>query len=210
VPRPVLICLAVEDDVSEQLLRTILHQTGQNFSVAAVYGKQGSGYLKKNIRAFNKSAAGILYAVLTDLDRKECAPALITEWFGCPIADYRSRCHANMIFRVAVREAEAWLMADRERFARFLGIPVAAIPHDLDTVDDPKQLLITLTRRCRSRDLRDDIVPRPGDRRLIGPDYSGRLASFLVSDWRAEVAETHSRSLLKARHAIQALFSSTH
>jgi hypothetical protein len=203
VPKPVLICLAVEDDLSEQLLRTILHQTGRDVVIAAVYGRQGSGYLKKNIRAFNKSAAGFLYAVLTDLDGGECAPALISDWFGCPIADYRTRCHHNMIFRIAVRESEAWVMADRERFARFLGISTTAIPQDLDAVDDPKRLLIELTKRSRSRDLRDDIVPRPGDTRSVGPDYSGRLAYFLSSDWRGEAAQQHSRSLQKARTAIQ-------
>jgi hypothetical protein len=205
VPKPLFICLAVEDDLSEQVLRAIFRQAGREVLVAAVYGRQGSGYLKKNIRAFNKSAAGFVYVVLTDLDRKECTPALITDWFGCPMSEYRNRCHENMIFRVAVREAEAWVMADRKRFARFLGISSAAIPYNLDAVKDPKRLLIELAGKSRSRDLREDIVPRVGDTRLIGPNYSGRLAQFLVTDWKADDAQHHSRSLLKAREAIERL-----
>lgn len=197
--------LAVEDDLSEQLLRAILGQTREDLAVGAVYGKQGSGYLKRNVRAFNRSAAGAIYVMLTDLDNKECAPLLIADWFGCAMTEYARRRHRNMIFRVAVREAEAWLMADRERFAEFLGIRVSAVPHNLDDVGDPKKLLLELAKKSRSGDLRNDIVPRPGDKRIVGPDYGGRLSAFLASTWRVDFAKRHSQSLLKAAAAIQEL-----
>jgi hypothetical protein len=171
--------------------------------IGAVYGKQGASYLRRTIRAFNRSAAGAAYLVLTDLDRTDCAPDLIENWFGCRIAEYPNRCHPNMLFRVAVRETEAWVMADRDRFARFLGIRVNSVPHRLDEVGDPKRLLLDLARRCRSRELRNDIVPRPGDRRIVGPDYTGRLAGFIASSWRAEAAQTHSNSLFKAFDALK-------
>jgi hypothetical protein len=198
-----LVYLVVEDELSEHLLRTMLLQTGRDFLVGAVYGKQGAGYLRRTIRAFNRSAAGATYLVLTDLDRTGCVPDLIEDWFGCKIAEYPNRRHSNMVFRVAVRETEAWAMADRERFALFLGIRLNCVPHRLDDVDDPKRLLLDLARRCRSRDLRNDIVPRPGDKRIVGPDYTGRLANFIASSWRAEAAQAHSHSLSKAFGALK-------
>jgi len=40
----------------------------------------------------------------------------------------RSRGHPNFLFRVAVREVEAWLLAHREGIARFLGISEHLVP----------------------------------------------------------------------------------
>jgi hypothetical protein len=198
-----LVFLVVEDELSEHLLRTLLRQTGRDFVVGAVYGKQGSDYIKRNIRAFNRSAAGLPYIILSDLDRVGCPPELIQQWFDCGMMDYSERCHQNLVFRIAVRESEAWIMADRERFAEFLGIRVNAVPYAIDDVEDPKRLLLNLARHCRRRDLRDDIVPRPRDQRIVGPDYTGRLSGFVTLLWRAEIAQERSPSLRRSFEALK-------
>jgi hypothetical protein len=41
--------LAVEDPLSEAVLRTILHQSNRRYIVGNCYSKNGFGYLKKNI-----------------------------------------------------------------------------------------------------------------------------------------------------------------
>ena len=64
--------LAVEDPLSEAVLRTILHQSNRRYIVGNCYSKNGFGYLKKNIKGFNNAAKGTPYIVLTDLDRAEC------------------------------------------------------------------------------------------------------------------------------------------
>jgi hypothetical protein len=89
-------------------------------------------------------------------------------------------------------------MADRERFADFLGVSKNLIPDQIDIIPDPKKLLLQLASKSRNRDLRNDIVPRPGDKRKIGPDYNGRLGEFVQSSWRANVAYAHSPSLARA------------
>jgi hypothetical protein len=62
--------------------------------------------------------------VVADLDRDhDCAPRLVGEWLGEP--------SALMCFRVAVRAVEAWLLADDEAIAGFLGVARTA-----DGVDD--------------------------------------------------------------------------
>lgn len=192
------ITLAVEDELSEHILRALLFQTKRNFLIGAVYGKKGSGFLKQKLPAFNNAAKSSPCLVLTDLDSLSCVPTLIEDWFGCRLQEFKKRRHANLIFRVAVREVEAWVMADRENFAAFLGVSRHLIPDQTDNIPDPKKLLLELASKCRNRDLRNDIVPRPGDKRNIGPDYNGRLGEFVQSSWRAQSAYAHSSSLARA------------
>ncbi|MHB8522513.1 MAG: hypothetical protein ACYDH9_17390 [Limisphaerales bacterium] len=192
------ITLAVEDELSEHMLRTILVQTKREFLVGTVYGRKGADYLRQTFRAFNMASKGSPYLVLTDLDTHSCVPELIEKWFACHLNENPRRRHPNLVFRVAVREVESWVMADRERFADFLGISRKLIPEQTDTVPDPKELLLQLASKSRNRRLRDDIVPRPGDKRKIGPDYNGRLGEFIHSSWRANVAYAHSASLARA------------
>jgi hypothetical protein len=194
--------LAVEDELGEQMIRVLLAQSGRVFPIGAVYGKRGNSYLKKTLRAFNNAAKGMSYFVFTDLDDKPCAAFLIEDWFNCSIADYPKRRAANLLFRIAVHEVESWIMADRESFAKFLGISVSKIPPQTDVIPDPKKFLINLARSSRKRDLRDDLVPRLGDSRQIGPDYNGRLSEFLHSSWQASIAELHSSSLAKTRKVL--------
>ncbi|WP_448573686.1 DUF2887 domain-containing protein [Trichothermofontia sp.] len=145
--------LAVEDDLSEAILKEILKQSQRPFAVGMCLKHQGYGYLKRILPGINHAAKGSPYLVLTDLDRYECPLAILTEWLS-------AAKHPNLIFRVAVTEVEAWLLAHREAFARFVGISINLIPDDLDSVPDPKRLLIDLTRKSKKRNLRDAIVPR--------------------------------------------------
>ncbi|KKI98059.1 hypothetical protein [Prochlorothrix hollandica] len=187
--------LAVEDDLSEAVLKEILKQSQRPFSIGTCLKRQGFGYLKKILPGINHAAKGSAYLVLTDLDNNECPVALLAEWLSYPK-------HPNLIFRVAVVEVEAWLLAHREAFAEFLGISVDLIPDDADSVTDPKQLLIDLTKKSRKRYLRDAIVPAKNSTAKIGKDYNGQLIQFVNQNWHAEIAKTHSRSLDRAVNAI--------
>ncbi|MGH1393723.1 MAG: hypothetical protein ACRAVC_06780 [Trichormus sp.] len=187
--------LAVEDDLSEAVLKAILRQSQRSFSVGTCLKRGGYGYLKKILPGINHAAKGSPYLVLTDLDKNDCPLALITEWLSYPK-------HPNLIFRVAVIEVEGWLLAHREAFAQFLGISVDLIPDDLDSVPDPKQFLINLTKKSRKRYLRDAIVPAKNSTAKVGKDYNGQLIQFVNQNWQSELAKTHSRSLEKAVNAI--------
>ena len=202
MPAEFVVNLAVEDELSEHLLRATIAQTGRPMLVGAVHGRQGSGYLKRMLPAFQNAARGSAWLVMTDLDDRTCTPKLIEDWFGCRIADYTKHCHPNLIFRVAVRESESWVMADREAFAEFLGIAAHNLPTETDTIADAKKCLLDLARMSKKRDLKNDLVPRPGDKRTIGPDYNGRLADFVHSSWRASRAKNSSASFRRAFSAL--------
>jgi hypothetical protein len=180
---------AVEGDLDEALLRRILDHVGM--SLLAVYGRKGKRFLLQSINGYNNAARYAPWIVLVDLDRDcDCAPPCVQKWLATP--------SARMCFRVAVRAIEAWLLADRERLAQLLGISVAWLPTNPDCLDDPKRELINLARRSRRRAVRDDLVPRQGSGRSVGPLYTTRMIQFLQDEtagWRLDHALRVSKSL---------------
>ena len=190
--------LAVEDALTEHVLRVVLKTTALPYSVDAVYCKGGFTYLRQKILAFNQAARIKPYLLVTDLDNGECPPDLIENWFGCKLANYPSRKHPNLLFCVAVREIESWLLADRAGFARFLGISIDLVPSHPEQIVDPKRTITQLARRCRYRRTREDIVPDEGSIWPTGPGYTERLASFINEGWNVETACRFSPSLQRA------------
>lgn len=101
---PIPVNLVFEDVLSEFAMRKLISEMDR-FVIGHSYSEGGSGYIKKNIRGFNEAARGCPFFILTDLDRVDCAPTLINDWF-------KIERHSNLIFRVAVREVETWVLAD--------------------------------------------------------------------------------------------------
>ncbi len=192
---PIPIQIVVEDELSDALIRRILKESRNTFEVGTSYGKRGYGYIKEKVRAFNKAARGTPFLVLSDLEEAECAPTQIKEWLQVP-------AHPNLLFRVAVREVESWLLADKPGFASFLNINKELIPENADGISDPKQFLINLAKRSRKRALREAIVPIPNSTARVGPDYNGQLSSFVFNAWNIVEAMGNSESL---RRTVKAL-----
>ncbi len=193
--REIPIHLVVEDLLSEAVLRKLLAYSKKQFSVGTCYCQGGFGYIKNKIMGFNRAARGNPFLVLTDLDLAACPPELIDQWLTTPK-------HPNLIFRIAVREVEAWLLADQKGFARFSLISEKRIPANSEGIPNPKEQLIELVKHSPLADLRTDIVPRQGTTAKIGPNYNGRLIEFVNSKWDIEMAQKNSTSLLKAVKAL--------
>jgi hypothetical protein len=194
MPALIPINLVVEDALSEAVLRRVLSISRRHFEVGYCYGMRGFGYIKKNLAGFNQASRGTPFLVLTDLDDGECAAALLAGWL-------QEKKSPNLLFRVAVREVEAWLLADPTGLARYLGIREDLFPSQPDSVQDPKKTLIGLAARSRNRELRDAIVPRSGSTAITGPDYNGRLIAFVNSRWDARAAAERSDSLKRLLNA---------
>ncbi len=111
-----------------------------------------------------------------------------------------------MRLRIAVREVEAWLLADRERFATFLGVAAGGLPVSPEAEPDPKQSVVVVARRSKRRELREDLVPRAGSGRREGPGYASRMIEFVLDKergWRPEVAALRAESLRRCITALQ-------
>jgi hypothetical protein len=193
---PIPIQLAAEDRLSEALLRRLLRSVNPDYHPGVCYGLSGNAYLRKRIAGFNAAAAGSPWLILTDLDQGDCAPALVNQWLP-------GGAHPNLIFRVAVREVESWVLADRQGFAAFSGLRIGTLPASPEQLADPKSDLLRLARSATKRNVRDDLVPRPGSTSRVGPNYNGRLAEFIATRWSLARAEKNAPSLRSAADALR-------
>jgi hypothetical protein len=189
--------MAVEDFLSESVLRALLKQSGHGYRIGTCYGHKGIGFLRKHISRYNKAARIVPFLVLADLDNVECAPLLVNDWLGI-------HKHNNLMLRVAVRQVESWILADRKAFGGFLSIPEVHITTAPDKLKDSKNTLIELARKSRRRDVREALVPKKGSTARIGPDYNGTLGQFVRERWSAERAMKYSESLKRAFEEIRA------
>ena len=182
--------LAVEDDLSEAVLRRLLRHTDRGYAVGTVYGHSGYGYLRKTIAGWNSAARGVPFVVLTDLDRYPCPAALIGEWIP-------RHQHANLLLRIAVREVESWILADRGNLSVFLHVSPQGLPSLPDTLADPKAVLVSAATRSRSRDIRSRVVPKRGSSAKQGPDYNSCLIEFVYGAWNVDASVASSPSLAR-------------
>lgn len=193
------VSVLVEGITDEAVVRRLLEYVGLTCGI--VYGKSGKAALLERLPNYNRAAHFAPWLVVVDLDQDaECAPPFVRSVLPNP-------AH-GMQLRVAVRAVEAWLLADAERLAAFLGIPVARIPANPDAEPDSKRTLVKLARRSRRRAIREDIVPREGSGGRVGPGYPGRLIEFVAATehlWRPEVAMQRSDSLRRCVEALRSL-----
>jgi hypothetical protein len=187
---PIPVNLATEDELSELTLYRLLEVIG-GYAVGTPYRRGGFGYLRRTIRGWNSAAKGIPFIVLTDLDSYRCPMELIDDWLKVPK-------HENLIFRVAVREVESWLLADAANLAHFLGVRRSLIPDTPDLLHDPKRTLVELARKSHLGRIRTGIAPPRGSSAKQGPDYNGCLGEFVRKSWNVNDAMKYSPSLEKA------------
>jgi hypothetical protein len=186
----IFINLVFEDELSEFVLSKLLSSFGNKYQSVHSYNGRGFGYIKSNINGFNQASKTIPFLVLTDLDKHTCPLKLRNEWFsGAP--------NPNMIFRVAVREVESWILADIEGFSKYTGVSETIFPRNPELENDPKQTLINIAKRSRRRYIREDIVPI-NENAKIGPNYNVRLMDFVLSYWNIDIAMKRSESLRRA------------
>jgi hypothetical protein len=188
--------IACEDPLSEAVALKLLEGSKNEFIVGAVYRKNGKTYLNQRVKGFNKASKGMPYFFLVDLDNDGCAPALINSWMGDQTKNQ------NFIFRIAVEEIEAWILADIENFSSFVGINKDLIPQDSDAIHNPKEFLVKVVKSSSKRDIKTSIIPKNNSTAKVGPNYNGKLIEFINTRWSVAEAQLRSKSLEKTIKAI--------
>ncbi len=190
-----VIRIAVEGPVDEAVVRRLIRHVGGEPGYC--YVKNGKAELEKKLQGYNNAANHSPWLVLRDLDRDaECAPLLRNRLLPQPAP--------FMCFRIPVRKVEAWLMGDREALASFLKVRPALVPIHPESLDDPQREMVNLARQSRKREIRQDMVPREGSGRPIGPAYPSRLIEF-AEIWRPDVAAQWCDSLKRAIQCLERL-----
>jgi hypothetical protein len=192
--------VATEDPLSEAVVDRLVQEENQGMQVAVRMGKKGNGYLRTNLRSFNKIARSFPVLLFTDLDRIDCPMSLIEDWHGKIVL------RDMLLFRIAVRETEAWLLADRDGFAEFSGVPVHRIPSQPELLNDPKEVLINIIRcYSKKRTIKADILPEKGSTAKVGLAYNQALCGFVQGSWSLERAAQSADSLNRARRRLHDL-----
>lgn len=190
--------LLVEGVLDEAVGRRIIEHAGA--TVVGPYGKEGIGYIKKNLSAFAQSAQGTPMLALADLMDTEfdCPARVVQEWLPYP--------QENMLFRLVVREIESWILADRANAAQFLGVPKNKIPCHPEELDNPKRRVINLARHSRHARARRLLVPPDGSTATEGRAYTSEMQKFVRKRWNLKEAARRADSLKRCVTAVTDFF----
>ncbi|MCC7446165.1 MAG: hypothetical protein IT324_02055 [Anaerolineae bacterium] len=197
----ILVNGAVEGLIDEAVLRRLIVDVGA--VPGTIYGMSGKAHLLKRLKAYNHAAAFNRWVILIDLDQDAvCAPSFCAMHLPEPAV--------QLCFRVAVRAVEAWLLADRERMAQFLAVPMSQVPHNPEALVDPKQTMVQLARQSRKKVIREDMVPRQGSSNREGTAYASRLMEFVGDTddgWRPAIAAESADSLRRCLDCLHRLIA---
>ena len=197
-----VIYIASEDLLSRSVAEKIIKICRPDFSPYPIGPDRGKSAVLKKLPDYNKSAVGRIFFVVVDLDNERCVVDFIKKCV------HRTPLNKGLLFRIAVREIESWLLADRIGFSHHFKIPKQKLPENPDSLEDPKQFLVnTIQRYCKSKNHKENIVPQKTTGAVVGPAYNLSLIQFIESDWNVERAGQNSSSLKRAVKALKSLSS---
>lgn len=181
-----------EDGICCALAKSLLSQTG-GLGVAA-YEKNASGFgeFVKVIPKMNQVAhTATAVLMLADGDQHACIVQQIKNWMPAHPAK-------GFMLRLAVREAESWILADSKGFGKFAEISPAIIPTQPDLLPNPKEALLALIGKSKRRILREEMLPRKRSSAPVGLGYVLHLTDFLENYWCIKRASEASPSLARS------------
>lgn len=184
------ISIATEDQLSEAIaLRLISEVTWPHF-VQNKLRKSGNGYLRSKMGSWYQMAQHQVMLVLTDLDRANCLVEFRDQW----LVDAPP---SNLLFRIAVREVESWVLADHVATRALIGAK-GVLPMAPDDLVDPKLSLLKLAMSA-PKEIRLDMVKEVDGGLGQGLGYNARLTALVNSEWSPQRAAERSPSLARAR-----------
>lgn len=192
--------VATEDELSECVALKLIRQEAAATVGVQLIRKGGNGYLRSRMANFISVAQRWPVLMLADLDQASCPPALIREW------GKGKTLPKSLFLRVAVREIEAWLLADQEGMGAYLHVAPQKITAAPEEIPDAKQYLLNLARNA-PRELRYELLPAKGSMASRGFGYNYCLREFVTNIWCPTRAAEHSKSLHRSMNRISGLMA---
>jgi hypothetical protein len=184
-PAGIPVPYVVEGTIDAAVVRVLLRDVGIMPGTEYIMG--GKAALDRRLPGYNAAARRSPWLVVRDLDEDaDCAPSLIAARVPQPAP--------FLCLRIAVRQIESWLVADRVEMAAFLGVPLERVAREPDRLPDPKRHLVELARQSRRRDIRDGLAVRSGSGIDVGPAYVPLLTEFVECRWSPRRAAEEGRS----------------
>lgn len=186
-----------EDQACCSLAKALITQLGGHVCQESI--EHGFGRFVQKIPKMNAVALNVMpVLMLADGDQNPCVVAQRDAWMPPHPA-------ARFCLRLAVREAESWVLSDRVGLSQFADVAGAVIPVNPDDLPDPKQSLLSVVRRSRKKILREEMLPGRRSDAPIGLGYNIHLKEFIETVWSAERAAQNSPSLSRALARVAAL-----
>lgn len=200
-----------EDPVTCEIVKRIVADYAPNLVVKGTLPARGSE-IKSKMISFNLLASSYPIVLLSDMDADDCAP-IAKDKLTKDVATLNN----NFVINIAVDEAEAWLLADREGFAKYLSVKLenmpAAAEQKFGGMRYRKEIVVPLKS---SYYLTHNIVSLSTDKELKarvyapgksckGPEYNSAILPFIRHKWNIETACENSYSLSRMIDRIKAL-----
>lgn len=190
-----------EDPVTQEILKRLVSVYAPQLHILGELPARGSE-LKSKISAFNKLSETYPIVLLSDMDTDDCAPLAKRN-----LLHSLESQHPDFVVNIAVDEAEAWLLADREGFSRYFDIPLSDMPDSAlqkfggmrrrEEMELPLKSSYFLThfliKHSGNEVLRKQIMAEGSS--CKGPEYNSALCPFIRSYWHPDNARVHSYSL---------------
>jgi hypothetical protein len=190
--------LVGEDDLCCALGERLIEETLPGWTLAVEpINKRGVTKLKADLPRYMQQALHVQPVLCVADTDGGCAVALRRQWLP-------EATPPNFLLRLAVTESETWVMADRSAFASALGVSVATVPRDPETLPDAKREVLRLAARSSKRRVKEEMLSLQ-DVNKPGSGYNKHLCAFVRQGWRAAVARDGSDSLHRAMLALERL-----
>lgn len=203
----VVIC---EDPVHEMILQGIFISLEINSASFQVLPMRGKTQIDKNIKRYAKASISKRIIILRDLDNDApCAPHFRSKWLNG--IDEQTKTDKSFVSRLAVREGEAWLIADKDWCKTYLKIRESdLIKIKPESLSHPKEALLKLIDQGALRPRqKNDFLRRDGGNLHQATAYNDSLKAHM-ENWSAERARLNSHSLDRAIKAIAKSFELPH
>lgn len=177
-----------EDELSGAIIHKALAHCHCKIPVDRTIITHGNTKLLKDFNKYKSASRVYPHLVLTDLDNFKCVIDFLNYWKLSNIPN-------DLIFSIAVREVESWLLADKKGLSSYLKTDSSKFPLHPELEKDPKRTLVNLARKSRIHRIAQGMVPEYKSSAPIGPLYNLYLIEFVNHHWDIDTAQLHSQSL---------------
>lgn len=194
--------IAGEDEATKAVIIRLMKDYAPSLHIVGELPARGS-QVKTKIPNFNLLADSYPVILLTDLDDEQCGPIGKRNLLGSIVQK------PKFILNIAVDEVEAWLMADRNGFARYFGIPLQmmpisamqkmsgrkALPELSVSVKSSWLFIHRLMQSSTNSERKAQLCVSPTDKNCKGKEYNTAVVPFIQNVWNPEAARVASDSL---------------
>ncbi|WP_186027826.1 hypothetical protein [Burkholderia gladioli] len=181
-----------EDELCCAIADALIAHSGIAVDVQQRIVAGGEAPFRQKIPAMNNVAKNVMPVLMVaDADQAPCVVTQRNSWLPPNVSQ-------RLSMRLAVKEAEAWVLADHVGFSNFATVNKDLFPTQPEAVPDPKQALLALVKKSKRRELRDEMLPGKGATSPVGLGYNVHMTDFVKNYWSIGRAIDRAPSLARA------------